>query len=65
MIFVITEEWSPFVESYISDNNLSKVLNIVDGGESLYAGVSSLDSEQLTEDDLIIVHDGAQPIVKL
>lgn len=67
MIVVITEEWRPFVESYISDNNISKVLKIVDGGESvqesLYAGVSSLDSEQLTEDDLIIVHDGVRPIV--
>ncbi|ORI51684.1 hypothetical protein BMS87_07690 [Leuconostoc pseudomesenteroides] len=67
MIVVITEEWRLFVESYISDNNISKVLKIVDGGESvqesLYAGVSSLDSEQLTEDDLIIVHDGVRPIV--
>lgn len=67
VILVISEEWRPFVEGYISDNEITKVEKIVDGGnsvqESIYAGVTALPDEVLTDDDLVIIHDGVRPIV--
>lgn len=58
------EEWQPVLRAYSKEFNITKLANIVNGGntgiESIINAFNILDSN---EDDIIIIHDGNRPLV--
>lgn len=63
---VCVKDWIPHLKEILLEYKISKVYNIVEGGEtghdSTRNGIFSLKSK-LKEDDFIIIHDAARPIL--
>ena len=66
IIVVTLDAWKEVLWAYARQFNISKLKWVVQGGatgqESIYNGLSAL-KDILTEDDVIIVHDGNRPMV--
>ena len=66
-ILVVTlESWKSVLEAYAKQFNISKLKWIVAGGEtgqeSIYNGLKKL-KEALSDNDVVMVHDGNRPLV--
>ena len=63
---VCVKDWIPHLKEILLEYKISKVYNIVEGGktghDSTRNGIFSLKSK-LKEDDFIIIHDAARPIL--
>lgn len=66
IIIVCIPGWEDHLMSYIKKYELTKVINIVEGGstgqESIRNGLVAL-SDYCTEEDIVIIHDGIRPLV--
>lgn len=64
---VCIDGWSAIARAYAKQYNIGKLNGIVSGGETvqetIFNGLQSLQSE-LSEDDLVIIHDGIRPLVE-
>ena len=64
IIIVSNEDYFDFINKWINLLNISKVSNLVKGGnsrqESSYLGVTSVNA---CEDDIILIHDAARPLI--
>lgn len=66
IIVVTLDSWSTVLWSYAKQFNITKLKWVVSGGktgqESIYNGLEEL-KKCLTDDDVIMVHDGNRPLV--
>lgn len=66
IIVVCVKDWISHLKEILIEYKISKVINIVEGGEtghdSTRNGIFSL-KETLNDDDFIIIHDAARPIL--
>lgn len=66
IIIVCVKDWILHLKEILEEYKISKVVNIVEGGEtghdSTRNGIFSL-KNVLSEDDFIIIHDAARPIL--
>lgn len=66
IIVVCVKDWIPHLKEILIEYKISKVMDIVEGGEtghdSTRNGIFSL-KNTLKEDDFIIIHDAARPIL--
>lgn len=60
-------DWMPHLEKLIVDYGLKKVRKIVPGGKtgqgSIFNGLSALKEFVVSDDDIVLVHDGVRPLV--
>jgi len=65
---VCLREWIESVEKMITDYGISKVINVVPGGESAFEstkiGIKSLEKIAI-DNDIILIHDAVRPFVTL
>ncbi len=56
-----------YLKSLISKYNISKVIDVVVGGEtgqqSIINALKAAESHSKTEDDIVLIHDGVRPII--
>lgn len=66
IVVVCLESWIPYLQKLIRKFEISKVVDIVPGGDtgqdSIYNGIVSA-SEHFAEDDMILIHDGVRPLI--
>ena len=66
IVIVCVYDWIDYLKNIIKQYNLDKVVDIVEGGVSVHDstrnGIYSL-KNRLQEDDFIIVHDAARPVL--
>lgn len=64
---VCLEGWSEIARAYAKQFNITKLKNIVNGGqtiqESIFNGLKSLEGEA-DKDDIVIIHDGIRPMIE-
>lgn len=63
---VCVEEWIPFLKKLVSKYNLTKIVDIVPGGEtgqeSIYNGICSI-AESFDDETVVLIHDGVRPLI--
>jgi 2-C-methyl-D-erythritol 4-phosphate cytidylyltransferase len=66
IVVVCLKDWIPYMKSLIEKYELTKVINIVEGGktghDSAQNGVLSL-KESMNDDDFVVIHDAARPLI--
>jgi 2-C-methyl-D-erythritol 4-phosphate cytidylyltransferase len=66
IIVVTLESWSAVLWAYAKQFNITKLKWVIPGGEtgqeSIFKGLSTL-REELSDDDVVLVHDGNRPLV--
>ena len=66
IVVVCIDGWHDMVRAYAHQFNIDKLTDIVSGGqtgqESIRNGVFSLEGK-LTDDDIVVIHDGIRPLV--
>lgn len=66
IVVVCLESWIPYLHKLIRKFEISKVVDIVSGGEtgqdSIYNGIVSA-SEHFSEGDMVLIHDGVRPLI--
>ena len=66
IVVVCIESWIPHLLKLIRKFEITKVVDIVPGGEtgqdSIYNGIVSA-YENFTEDDMVLIHDGVRPLI--
>ena len=66
IIVVTIESWSAVLWAYAKQFNITKLKWVIPGGEtgqeSIFKGLSKL-KEELTDDDVVMIHDGNRPLV--
>ncbi len=67
IVIVTNKEYIEEVKIYCKQYDLSKVKAVVEGGDarqiSVYNGLKYLESSGVSEDDIILIHDSARPLV--
>ena len=67
VVVVVADEWIEFVKEHISNLNPSKPVFFAQPGEtrqySIYNGLNVVRENGFTDNDIVIVHDGARPLV--
>jgi 2-C-methyl-D-erythritol 4-phosphate cytidylyltransferase len=66
IIVVTLESWSAVLWAYAKQFNITKLKWVIPGGEtgqeSIFKGLSTL-REEMSDDDVVLVHDGNRPLV--
>ena len=66
IIVVCVESWIPFLEKQLRKFEISKVVEIVPGGEtgqdSIYKGLNCA-SRHFSLDSCVLIHDGVRPLI--
>ena len=67
-IYVVTnQDCLEAVKQYISQYNLKKVKDVLLGGtsrqESVYKAIQRLKEDQVKDDDIVLIHDAARPLL--
>lgn len=66
IVVVCLESWIPFLQKQIKKFEISKVVEIVPGGEtgqkSIYNGLVAA-SKHYDEDSIVLIHDGVRPLI--
>ena len=66
IIVVTLESWTEVLWAYAKQFNITKLKWVVPGGatgqDSIFCGLSAL-KENVSDDDLIMIHDGNRPLV--
>lgn len=64
---VCLKEWKHVLLAYCKQFNITKLLNIVDGGEtgqdSIRNGLFDLQQKFHSDDDIVVIHDAIRPLV--
>ncbi len=67
IVIVTNKEYIDEVKVYCKQYDLSKVKAVVEGGDarqkSVYNGIKYLESHGVKDDDIILIHDSARPLV--
>ena len=67
IVVVCLESWIPFLEKQIKKFEISKVVDIVSGGEtgqaSIYNGLATAE-KRYGDDCIVLIHDGVRPLIK-
>ena len=67
IVVVTLKEYINTVKSFVNYFNLTKVISIIEGGntafESQFKGISYLSSISKCDKDIVIVHDGVRPFI--
>jgi 2-C-methyl-D-erythritol 4-phosphate cytidylyltransferase len=65
VVVVCLEDWIPYLRSQVEKYGLTKVIDIVPGGEkgqdSIYNGLQCV-KQHFPEDSLVLIHDGVRPL---
>lgn len=66
IVVVCIESWIPFLEKQLKKFEITKVVEIVSGGEtgqdSIYNGLKVV-KEHFPEDSCVLIHDGVRPLI--
>lgn len=66
IVVVCIESWIPFLEKQLKKFEITKVVEIVPGGEtgqdSIYNGLSAA-SKHFADDVCVLIHDGVRPLI--
>lgn len=66
IVVVCLESWIPFLQKQIKKFEISKVVEVVPGGEtgqkSIYNGLEAA-SKHYDEDSIVLIHDGVRPLI--
>lgn len=66
IVVVCLESWIPYLKKLIRKYEITKVVDIVPGGEtgqdSIYNGIVSA-ANNFSEDDMVLIHDGVRPLI--
>ena len=61
------EGWEDYLWNLIRKHNLTKVINIVRGGEtgqlSIYNGLCEAEKISKSDNDIVLIHDGVRPLI--
>lgn len=67
IVIVVADEWIDFVKEYLSKLNPQKPVYFAKPGEtrqySIYNGLTAMRENGFKDEDIVIVHDGARPLV--
>lgn len=67
IVVVCLESWIPFLEKQIKKFEITKVVDIVPGGEtgqaSIYNGLAAAE-KKYDDDSIVLIHDGVRPLIK-
>ena len=67
IVVACVEDWIPFLEKMIKKFEISKVKRIVSGGDtgqnSIYKGLCATEELSLSEEDIVLIHDGVRPLI--
>lgn len=67
IVIVVADEWIDFVKEYLSTLNPQKPVYYAEPGEtrqySIYNGLSVMRENGFKDEDVVIIHDGARPLV--
>lgn len=67
LVIVVADEWLEFVKKYLAKLNPQKPVYYTKPGEtrqySIYNGLISVRDNGFRDDDIVIIHDGARPLV--
>ena len=66
IVVACLESWIPFLQKQIKKFEISKVVEVVPGGEtgqeSIYNGLEAA-SKHYDEDSIVLIHDGVRPLI--
>lgn len=61
------KEWIDYTQELVEKYNINKVERIVQGGESgqlsIYSGLCAAKEIALSDDDIVLIHDGVRPFI--
>ena len=64
---VCIEPWIPYLKTLLEKHNILKVKWIVPGGstgqESIYHGIQAIHDAKISDDSIVLVHDGVRPLI--
>lgn len=67
IVVACVEDWIPFLEKMIKKFEINKVKRIVSGGDtgqdSIYKGLCATEELSLSEEDIVLIHDGVRPLI--
>lgn len=67
IVVACVEGWIPFLEKMLKKFEISKVKQIVPGGEtgqdSIYKGLIAAKEISTSEKDIVLIHDGVRPLI--
>lgn len=67
IVVVCIEAWIPFLKKMLNKFEISKVVDIVPGGEtgqdSIFNGLASV-RQHFSDDSVVMIHDGVRPLIK-
>lgn len=64
IVLVTSKDYLPYVNEYKDKYNLEKIVAVIEGGASRQESVRlGLEATDYKEDDNILIHDGARPLV--
>lgn len=67
IVVACVKEWIPFLEKMLKKFEISKVKEIVPGGEtgqeSIYNGLIAAKKFSKSEKDIVLIHDGVRPLI--
>ena len=67
IVVACVEEWMPFLEKMLKKFEISKVKQMVSGGEtgqdSIYNGLMAAKEIAAGADDIVLIHDGVRPLI--
>ncbi len=66
IVVVCLTGWMEYLENLLTQNNITKVAKIVEGGstgqESIYNGLCAM-ARLCPEDSIVLIHDGVRPLI--
>lgn len=67
VVVVCIDKWIGYLEEIVKKEGLNKVFSIIPGGrntqESQYLGLKEIERWNLSEDPIVLIHDGVRPLV--
>lgn len=63
IVIACLKEWQPMLRAYVQEFTISKVISIVDGGETGIDSITNCFNEIEHKDGIVVIHDGNRPLV--
>ena len=68
IVIVCNSSWIEYMQNLLAKFNIKKVIGVVAGGKdrqgSVENGITFIEKEGATDDDIVVIHDGVRPLIQ-